>query len=103
MFGNVVPAKKKDIKIEDDRVLADILNELESGDNHGANGSAAQSGAGKAQAKSNEKAEMKSFMADFAQASRRPPEKATVDSTSDDVSVIHPASGSFKQQNRTNW
>lgn len=86
MFSNVIPAKKKEVKIEDDDVLANILNELDSTDNQGAasNTATAQNSSSKS-TKLVEKAEMKNFMADFGQSARKT-EKPKVDSTSDDVS-----------------
>lgn len=82
MFNNVIPSKKRDVKIEDDNVLANMLSELESNDNE--NSSAVQNSDNKSSVKATEKAEMKNFMADFAQSARKPEQKA--ESTNDDVS-----------------
>lgn len=88
MFSNVVPAKKKDVKVEDDQVLANLLNELDSDDNKasGSGGMSAANGNNKTNTKLVEKAEIKNFMADFT----RKPEKPKIESTSDDVSIIFP-------------
>lgn len=84
MFSNVIPSKKKDVKLEDDNILANILSELESNDNQ--NTSGVQNSETKSSAKATEKAEMKNFMADFAKGSKS---ESTIDDVSFESVSIH--------------
>lgn len=93
MFGNVAPAKKKEVKLDDDDILAGILGEIEqpgssnTSESNKTNASDAKTGVEQSNKKLTEKTEMalvKEYMANFTKNVQRKSESKT-ESTSDDV------------------